>query len=123
MGNLTPEQKTHISMVFAIAISDGDYDENEMEWIANIAYRYGLSYEEYQEAHHAPGVEMLETIRNLSSAMREQIMKDCIVCAIADGKLEDSEMKFLGSTAAVLGYSMEDVLRMHDAMRDEVLNS
>ena len=32
MGNLTPEQKTHISMVFAIAISDGDYDENEMKW-------------------------------------------------------------------------------------------
>ena len=125
MGNLTQDQKTHISMVFAMAIADGDFDENEKAWLMVIGQRHGLTFEEFQEAFEQPprAAEMATSMSNFSSDMREQIMQDCIVCAIADGKLEDNEKKLLGLTAGVLGYTMEDVVRMYKAMEEEVLNS
>jgi tellurite resistance protein len=105
---VSDEQKAHVKLVCAVAFVDGHLDDVETAWTHTVAKNMGLTFNEFKDSISMSAEEAMAALPE-SKADRAVLLADCICCALIDGHMDDSETKFCGTLAAVLGLSNEDI--------------
>lgn len=98
----TKIRKSHIMNLMTLAISDGHIDKREQELLFEIASRWGLSPNEFQEILKNPHkVKFTPPTNNQDRAYQ---LLDLVFMMMIDGKIRESEMDLCKTLAPSLGY-------------------
>lgn len=83
--------KHHFINLYLIALSDGNFDKEELEVILKIASEKGISVEEFKEFITDPTNVILEVPEDFLAKIK--LLYDFTRVILADGKIEDDEKK------------------------------
>lgn len=102
------EIKFHILNMYTIALSDGDFDQTEMEVIVDIAKEKGVSEEDLKHIALDPTFVMMEFT---SYDTREKIKSlfDFAKVIWADGKVEETERLILCNFCKKFGFEEDEI--------------
>lgn len=113
------QKKASLSIIknlIAMSSIDGEFHQNEMELVAAIAHREGLSEKEFKKL--ALGNDKTPfTIPN-DNATKEKYLKDMVGLMMVDGHIDEKELSLCKMTAIKFGYRPEVI----DAMFFSFLN-
>lgn len=105
-----------IKNLIALSNVDGFFHQNEMELVAAIAHREGLSQEEFENL--VLGKDKTPFTIPEDSATKEKYLKDMVALMMVDGHIDENELSLCKMTAIKFGYRPEVI----DAMFFSFLN-
>lgn len=100
-------RKSHIVNLVSLALADGIIDKKEQALLIKIATQTGMSSGEFEEILENP-----EKVKFYPPATKEEAavqLLDLILMMLADGKVQDSELKFCTEVALKLGFPARKV--------------
>jgi len=106
---------SHIKNLAALAASDGEVDNNELELLFRIGERVGLSRDELLRIIHRPNSISFRA----PDYFRERIEQlfDMVLIMMVDGKVHENEVALCKLTAIRLGFKHQVIDEMvHDVM-------
>ena len=106
IASLNEDNKLTFLKVFAkLAAADGHIDDEEKEFITDIALRYGVPSARIEEIWRENGEDALiaevKNIHNRRAAL--MLIKEMCILAHADDELSDEEVLFIGQTGEAMG--------------------
>jgi len=97
----TKEKKSHFKNLVMLACVDGDFDDNEKEFLINTGIRWGLTRGQVMSVLKNPdGVKFV--IPNDPEKRLAQL-EDLVVMILADGVIEQVEVDFVQTLAVKMG--------------------
>ena len=106
-----------ISLLINLARADGHFALEEKRLIVSLATEKGLTLGEIDELIESP--DSIQTLGALSKERKREYLIDSIRLMLADGKIQDSEMKFCQNLAVKMTYHQSVVDHILDHWQDD----
>ena len=114
----TKIRKSHIMNLMTLAMSDGNIDIREQELLFDIATRWGLSLNEFEEILKNPHkVKFLPPTNNQDRAYQ---LLDLVFMMMIDGKIREREMDLCKTLAPSLGYPPSVIDKLVKIVADSI---
>jgi len=110
----TKEKRSHFKNMIALALIDGDFDENEQDFLRQRGMNWGLSKKDVEQVLNNPGKVQFVIPKNPDDRIAQ--LYDLVVMMIADGEIRQDEMDFCQTLAAQMGFRPSDVPRVLEAI-------
>jgi len=105
MTKLTDELKSHFLNMYLIAMSDSDFDENEMNTIIEIGISKGISQQEFEKFIINPANISFKIPENVTQKL--EYLFDFAKIIWADGKIDKNERIALNEFCQKFGFDTE----------------
>jgi len=112
MTKLTDELKSHFLNMYLIAMSDSDFDENEMKTIIDIGISKGITQQEFENFIINPAKISLKIPENTTQKM--EYLFDFAKIIWADGKVDKNERIALNEFCLKFGFDTEASAELTD---------
>lgn len=124
LAKLNEEQKMAFMKAFVrLANSDGHLDENELNFVRQIAVTYGISKERSKElqaiANDEEVIEAVKIIDDRRAAL--ELVKEMCILAHADDVLSDKETLFIGQVGMAMGVNLEKIEQISNWVIDRII--
>ena len=106
----TKEKRSHFKNMITLAMIDGDFDENEHDFLVDRGIAWGLTRKDIDSVLKKP-----EKVQFLPPEDPDKCIAqlyDLIIMMLADGAIQQDEMDFVQTLAARMGFRPSDVPRM-----------
>lgn len=103
-------QKSHFRNLIGLACVDGDFDENEKQFLIQTGIRWGLSREQVDCVLDHPDRVAFVLPDNGDDRLHQ--LTDLIVMMMADGEIVEAEMDYVQALAVRMGFRASDVPKM-----------
>ncbi|MFI3241664.1 MAG: TerB family tellurite resistance protein [Alphaproteobacteria bacterium] len=117
------ERLAFIRVLAGIANADNHLDDEEKEFIQNIAIVYGLSENTIlQSLFNTSEEEILEAAKQITlRSTKLELVKEMCMVAHANKVLEEAEMILLGKVAEAMGVELEKVEQISQWVVDRII--
>jgi len=105
MNKLTDELKSHFLNMYLIAMSDSDFDENEMKTIIEIGINKGVSQVEFENFIINPAKISIKIPEKTTQKI--EYLFDFAKIILADGKIDKNELITLNDFCIKFGFDTE----------------
>jgi len=105
MTKLTDELKSHFLNMYLIAMSDSDFDENEMKTIIEIGISKGITQQEFEKFIINPANITFKIPKHITQKM--EYLHDFARIIWADGKVDKNERITLNEFCLKFGFDTE----------------
>lgn len=124
LAKLNEEQRVAFMKAFVrLANSDGKLDEDEIDFIKNIAITYGIPKERTQDVLSANSdedvVKAVKIIDNRRAAL--ELIKEMCILAHADDNLSDKETLFIGQVGMAMGVDLDKIEQISNWVIDRII--
>ena len=121
---LSDEQKTaFIRALIHLAKSDGNFDDEEMEYITVLADMHGIAHSEIvrfkEEDTEDAVLESLQVMDNRRIAL--ELIKELCLLAHTDDQLSDEEMVFIGKCGLAMNIELEKIEQISNWVIDRIV--
>ena len=113
----TKEKKSHFKNMIALAMIDGDFDENESDFLAQRGMDWGLSRKDVESVLKKPQKVQFVVPDDPDKCIAQ--LYDLIIMMLADGVIQQDEMDFVQTLAAKMGFRPSDVPRMLEGIIEQ----
>ncbi len=106
-----------------LACADGTFDENEKQFIRNLARTYQISEKKVPEILASQSdEEILKEITKIDSRrVALQLIKELCILAHADDVLTDEETLFIGRVGQALGIELDKIEQISNWVIDKII--
>lgn len=111
------ERKSHFKNMIALAMIDGDFDDNEKDFLTNRGMLWGLSRKEVDAVLMKPDKVQFMVPEDPDQCIAQ--LYDLIIMMLADGVIQEDEMDFVQTLAARMGFRPSDVPRMLEGIIEQ----
>lgn len=124
LSKLNENQRVAFMKALAsLANIDGKLDEQELEFIKEVAVAYGISKQRVSEILQVKNidevVENVKIINNRRAAL--ELIKELCVLAHADNELTDSEIVLIGKIGQAMGVELEKIEQISQWVIERVI--
>ncbi len=112
------EKKSHFKNLVMLACVDGDFDDNEKDFLINTGLRWGLTQRQVMTVLKNP--DSVSQVIPKDPEKRLQQLTELVVMIMADGVIEQIEVDFVQTLAVEMGFRASDVERMIVAIIEAV---
>ncbi len=124
LSKLNENQRVAFMKALAsLANIDGKLDEQELEFIKEVAVAYGISKQRVSEILQVKNidevVENVKIINNRRAAL--ELIKELCVLAHTDNELTDSEIVLIGKIGQAMGVELEKIEQISQWVIDRVI--
>ncbi len=112
----TKERKSHFKNLILLALVDGDFDENERNFLIQTGINWGLSESQARSVVENP--HSVKFVLAKEPDHRIVQLHDLIIMMLADGVIMEAEMDFVTTLAVKMGFRASDVPRMLESIID-----
>jgi len=121
---LTPEQKTvFIRALIHLAKTDGNFDDNEMEYITVLADMHGIPHSDIikfkKEDTEEAVLAAIKIVDNRRIAL--ELIKELFMLAHTDNNLSDKETIFIGKCGVAMGIELEKIEQISNWVIDRIV--
>lgn len=124
MSKSEKERLSHLRNLISVAAIDGKIEESEMNILAKVASREGMSEYEFRRCLENPG--SVKFVVPNSDEKCRQFLLDLVVMMMVDGDIDEKEIELCKVIAVGLGYKPEVVhaliLGLIVKVREEIEN-
>jgi len=110
----TKERRFQFKNMISLALIDGDFDDNENEFLRMRGMQLGLSRGDVDAVLKHP--ERVKFVQIKDPDRRIQHLYDLVIMMIADGRVVQAEMDFVQTLAAMMGFRPSDVPRLLESI-------
>lgn len=121
---LSEDQKIAFLRAFTrLAMADGHYDDNEQDFIKNIAVDFGVPQQRVEEVLHlGSDDELLEEVKKINNRrVALELIKEMCVLARADDVLSDEEMALIAKVGAAMGVEAAKIEQISNWVIDRLI--
>lgn len=101
------EKLSHLKQMLLLAVADDKLDKKELGALAAVMSRDGMTRADFERCINEP--ESIKMVLPKDENAKAKYLRDMVLLMMADGVVEDREMKTCKLTAQALGYEPEVV--------------
>lgn len=117
------EKVVYLKALARLAKSDGDFDEDEKEFIINMARVFGITADRRDEVLSLESdeelVEQVKIIKERPKAL--ELVKEMCMLANADSDLSDREIMLIGKVGTAMGVELEKIQEISQWVIDRII--
>ncbi len=114
----TKEKKSHFKNLIMLACVDGDFDDNEKDFLINTGIRWGLTRGQVMAVLKNPDAVKFVVPNDPEHRLAQ--LEDLVVMILADGVIQQVEVDFVQTLAVKMGFRASDVEKMIVAIIEAV---
>lgn len=117
------EKVAFIKALVRLAKTDGTFDENEKEFIKELAILYGVPANRHEEIKNTDSDEdVLAAVKNIKSRkVALELVKEMCLLANADSDLSENETLLIGKVGLALGVELDKVQQISRWVIDRII--
>ena len=118
------EKIAYMKAFVRLARADGKFDDEEKEFIKNMAKSYFLSEDCIQEILSADDSDIISAVKNIKKRrVALELIKNLCFLGYSDKELSDSELLFIGKIGEAMGVSPEKIEEISDWVVEKIILS